>query len=61
MMDLPCDFQRYLEQRFGKSPRATLDMLGDWLQSYEPEQPSLRAREPLLAKCASSDDVTFAA
>jgi hypothetical protein len=61
MNDVPCDFLVYLEQRLGKSTWATLDMLGEWLQRYEPKQPGVRACEPPLAKSRPRDDATFAA
>lgn len=35
--ELSCDFLFYLGQRLGKSQEATIQLLGDWLSSYEPQ------------------------
>ena len=41
--ELTYDFLYYLERRLGTDRRATAEMLGEWLASYEPQRPRTRS------------------
>lgn len=46
--ELSCDFLFYLGQRLGKSQEATIQLLGDWLSSYEPQHLRASTFPPLV-------------
>lgn len=54
--DLPCDLIDHLSAAWGLDPKATLELLGAWLVSYEPRR---RRRIEVLSSEASLRDQTF--